>query len=360
MNKCIYITDSTESLQYTSEEHVIPAGLGGIQKLPKGYVSDKANNLFSKYELTALRHSLLTSNRLRHGPGKRGNQDVNKQENQKIQLLKDETSEPNQFLLGHIFSGKSYIPPQLLCEFSVMTNTLKVNIIADNYEIDDYEAHLLKFKRLLNEFLLNRNRVFDIVVDTFKESKNSINIGIYDKKWYVSTNIPSFDMNILATKILSNTFQNLLYPRKTNLNTSIEDRGQLKLRFSQSIDITNNSFGFTFVKTAFNVMAYLKGQAFALQNIFDILRKDIIECNNMSNYMISNQIHEEVFSSHINSIPDNSHCVYIVSKGNIIYAYVSMYNEWHAHLVLTEQFNGINFAIGFVCDWKNKKEYTIE
>lgn len=78
MNKCIYLTEASENLKYNSEEHIIPAGLGGMQKLPKGYVSDKINNMFSKYELKAMRNSLLTGNRMKHGPGKRGNQNVKK------------------------------------------------------------------------------------------------------------------------------------------------------------------------------------------------------------------------------------------------------------------------------------------
>lgn len=63
MERCIYCTDYDKNLKYNSEEHVIPAGLGGISKLPRDYVSDAANNKFSKYELKAMRYSLLTGNR---------------------------------------------------------------------------------------------------------------------------------------------------------------------------------------------------------------------------------------------------------------------------------------------------------
>lgn len=78
MDKCIYLGKLAGELTYNSQEHLIPAGLGGILKLPKGFVSDQANNKFSKYELCGLRKSLLTGNRMRHGPGKRGNQNIKK------------------------------------------------------------------------------------------------------------------------------------------------------------------------------------------------------------------------------------------------------------------------------------------
>lgn len=360
MNKCVYITNETESLQYKSEEHIIPAGLGGIQKLPKGYVSDKANNLFSKYELIVMRHSLLTGNRLRHGPGTRGNQNVNRQKKHNIRLLREETSEPNQFLLGYVFAGKSYIIPQVQCELGLITNSMRVNTVADNYEIDNSAIHLLQFKKLLNAFLLDKNRKYDIVTDVFKESKNSINIGLHKGKWYISTNIPAFDMNVIASKILHYTFEELKSQGKRRLSKSVEDKGQVKLRHSEQIDITNNSFGFIFAKTAFNALTYLKGQEFMLQSIFDNLRKDIVECNSMSKYIISNSIHEEIFSEYVTNIPKNAHCAYIVSKDNTIYAYVSMYNEWHAHMIMTEEYSGAHFSVGFVCDWKNKNEYAIK
>ena len=44
---CIFY-GSNEKLTYNSQEHIFPATIGGIVKLPKGYVSDQANKYFSK------------------------------------------------------------------------------------------------------------------------------------------------------------------------------------------------------------------------------------------------------------------------------------------------------------------------
>lgn len=43
---CIYFSDQ-DDLTYKNQEHIFPAGLGGIGMLPRGYVSDQANALFS-------------------------------------------------------------------------------------------------------------------------------------------------------------------------------------------------------------------------------------------------------------------------------------------------------------------------
>ncbi len=70
MYKCIYL--EKEDLTFNSREHVIPAGLGCIDKLPIGVVSDEANNLFSKYEKIFLEESFVGFVR-KLNIGKRGN-----------------------------------------------------------------------------------------------------------------------------------------------------------------------------------------------------------------------------------------------------------------------------------------------
>ncbi len=360
MNKCIYLGEASEDLKYNSEEHIIPAGLGGMQKLPKGYVSDKVNNIFSKYELKAMRYSLLTGNRMKNGPGKRGSQNVKKQKNQKIQILKDESSGHNHFLLGYVFSGKSYVLPQMSCVFDFVDNSMSVNYIVDNDKVENYNEHFLEFRKKLNEFLFDKKRSFMFIKDEFQELENNINIGFYKGKWYLSSNILLFDINKIADKIMSYSFSNISLSKKGLKKQAVKEIGKIEFRHRQPIDITDNSFGFIFAKTAFNALAYLKGQEFALLSIFDELRNDIIECNDMYSYLIPGKIHDEIFTQHIDKVPDNAHCVYIVSADNVIYAYVTLYNEWHAHMILTNKYSGDSFAAGFVCDWKIKREYTIK
>ena len=48
MNKCIYFKE--DNLKYDSREHIFPAGIGGVKRLLRGFVSDKANNYFSNIE----------------------------------------------------------------------------------------------------------------------------------------------------------------------------------------------------------------------------------------------------------------------------------------------------------------------
>lgn len=68
---CIYYGNQ-EGLTYNKREHVFPASLGCKTMLPKGWVSDQANELFSPMEEILTRRSLISTERALFGPGKRG------------------------------------------------------------------------------------------------------------------------------------------------------------------------------------------------------------------------------------------------------------------------------------------------
>ena len=68
---CIYYGNQ-EGLTYNKREHVFPASLGCKTMLPKGWVSDQANELFSPMEEILTRRSSISTERALFGPGKRG------------------------------------------------------------------------------------------------------------------------------------------------------------------------------------------------------------------------------------------------------------------------------------------------
>lgn len=88
MQKCIYSLKTASEANFQKQEHVIPACIGGKAKLPKGYVSDEVNEMFSKLELDFARNNLLISlNRVFFGPGKRGSLDPNKATESDIHIM---------------------------------------------------------------------------------------------------------------------------------------------------------------------------------------------------------------------------------------------------------------------------------
>jgi hypothetical protein len=129
METCIYLFNKNERLTYTKKEHVISAGIGGKRTLPRGYVSDQANELFSKYELMCLRHSPLQIARARHGPGKRGSyniDDIDVPDVFSLQASHVNPSEKYVCPLGFLFLDKAYILPQVII-LSMKYNTINSN-----------------------------------------------------------------------------------------------------------------------------------------------------------------------------------------------------------------------------------------
>lgn len=354
MDKCIYLHKQDSNLTYDSAEHIIPAGLGGIKKLPKGYVSDQANNSFSKLEKKALRYSLLTGNRLRHGPGKRGNQKVQKEKMPAVRLLNEEKI--NGSKLGYIFMGSAYIIPQISCSFNCLSGELKIDFFGDDFEIDDLSEYFISFKTKLVEFLLNEKRAFTFIENDGK-SNNSFYIGLNKDKWYISSKNPLFKLDNYVNIIINYLILNATSSFDKINESIIRETSKSEFKYSEQIDITDMSFFYLFLKIAFNALAYLLGQEIALSSSFDEIRHDIANCQNIDNYLVSKSDCKELFENHVRNLKNNEHYVFIVSKETTLYSYVSLYNEWHSYMVLSNNYQGKTIAAGFICDWKSKHEY---
>lgn len=120
MSACIYLPDN-EELTYKKREHIISAGIGGRKKLPRGYVSDQANELFSKCELSCLRYSPLMIERSRFGTGKRGSLNINSIDVPDVLSLEpvlDQHIDNYICSLGFLFGNQAYVIPQIILEFN--------------------------------------------------------------------------------------------------------------------------------------------------------------------------------------------------------------------------------------------------
>jgi len=96
---CIFYGNK-EDLTYDGREHIFPAAVGGIEKLPAGFVSDQANHYFSQLEQKMLHSSMISMSRMFFGPGKRGSDKVGEVQ---VSVFKADDGE---YALGYIFKSK--------------------------------------------------------------------------------------------------------------------------------------------------------------------------------------------------------------------------------------------------------------
>lgn len=328
---CIYYGEES-SLTYNSQEHIFPATIGGVEKLPKGFVSDQANKYFSKLESEMVTSSLFGFEKMFYGPGYRGK---DKPGRMPITLLTTENSEE----LGFVFMGKPILVPQM----RISNDIRQVNIMRDKkYQTD---SDLKKLFKQIQEFS-NDSKYILLEV----QPKNSkFFIAYYNGNLYIVSKdkekIIEY-INYIKREVLS----------KVDFSTAkVGDIAQPKVDISMSMDIDTNSR--IFAKTAMNVISKVKGCNYLKEDLFDNAKKNILGLKDNDFKQMPRQYDITQF---FNKINDKSHHCMFMNVDNNFCARVTFYNHWCMNFVLSQRFDSFfNRPYIYVCDWKNQKEYSI-
>jgi len=354
MNQCIYLCK--ENLRFEKKEHVFPAAYGGINVLPKGYVSDEINELFSKYELKIIRKSFhLAPKRIMNGPGKRGKFNIKKVKTPEILVLKDETAEI--YRLGFIYVGENYFISQFMMIFDDSENTYESSFFSTFFREENAHQDILDFQIELYKFLINGSRDYTLVNLPFTTDAHFINIGTYNHKWFVCTSHKFVNVDNLAILTLPDLVEKIKNTKKEKSKITIVKK--FNSRHSYEVDI-NINFLFIYYKTVFNALAFFKGHTYILENKFDKLRKQVL-------YLLENEIDIDNYQHlipHINEliIKFSNKCHYVIFKSinNILFAFISFYSEIPLVIKLCESDSNVIVPFGLICDWLNRKEYSLE
>lgn len=331
---CIYYGEK-DSLTYNSQEHIFPATVGGICKLPQNYVSDAANQYFSKLESELVTSSLFGFEKMFFGPGSRGKE---KPGRMPITLLTTKDNEN----LGFSFLGKPILIPQ----FCVNANNKEVHIVRDeNYQTQN---DLIKLITKIKNFDSNNKY---ILVSKKLEFNNFI-FGFYDNNIFIA---------------IENTNQIQYYVEliKKNILDSIDFSKEMKsdvtqpsVQLSLTVDIDNNSK--VFAKTAFNVLANLKGYEYAQDKHFDDFKNSLLGITENKFKQLPIDFKFDI-TNYVN-VDEKSHYCILLNCNQKLCAIVKFYNHWTMTFALSDKFDDyFNYPYIYICDWKNKKEnYFLE
>ncbi|MFB6434222.1 hypothetical protein [Bacillus thuringiensis] len=343
MEKCIYLKDSKQQLSFDSEEHIFPAGLGGIRKLPKGYVSDECNNFFSGMETEFMRRSPLAIPRQFVGPGKRGKLNEKYATKSDISLMSDENS-PIGIEFGYISLGKPYSIPQ----FKIRLEG-KMQFISDQSFGDataQYNNLMDKLEKFNNRYTIYEDERID---------ENSFLIGYESKenKWHIAFHKKDHGINV-------NEWIERVIKSKKNINNDDIEYGKMQPKVIQSMKIDLIDFHRVYAKIAFNFLAELTNQEFVLDAQFDPIRNWILHGG--ENEFVTLTGNGENFKSISNLIPvpKSSHLVMIIQNRNHLFATISFYGgQFEVSVLLSDRFDGVFEQDGFICDWENRQEFRI-
>lgn len=342
---CLYYKDRTE-LTYGSGEHIFPAAIGGIQKLPDDFVSSEFNNDISRLELDFIRNSFVSVARQLEGPGKRGKL-ADRFATKSPVIVIESVVDKNVLALGFIKKGRLYEIPHFLLnidtgELAISFDSIQFTDIAkaiEEFKEKCDKAELLKIKNISSE-LLPVNQILFGIDDKVEENFNCF----FAKHPAAVTETISIEKIKTIGKILQ-------YNGKEPQRMKYMPQSTGKIKFSLD-------FFRIYGKIAFNFLALLKGRKFVMSTAFDSVRNWIAN-GGENKYAALNKENFNPLKEMKIELPAACHHVLIYKIENRLFATIHLYEALSVDIVLSSNFTGQFSTDGFICDWKNRKEYRL-
>lgn len=330
---CIYYGDN-ENLLYAKQEHIFPAGLGGIAMLPKGTVSDQANEFFSPLEQKLMYKSLISMERTFLGPGKRGKLGKKHASKSQISISRKEDGE---LALGYLSGKGGFYINSLAKQGKQFIFTVATEQHTDYKQAKkDFFSYL---DNLENKFVLLRSK--DISPDDWL-------LGIYQKKFYIAmgenTSLEILKNELKITKIK-------IEREEIPLSHSVGHP-----RFESTLEESDDTSR-VYAKTVINVLAALKGEEYIRHDRFSKIKHWILgeldtnEFTQLPKVWIESPPH----------VPESSHWCSFYKVNSELWAVICFYNRISRRFKLGECAFDDDFGpapLGLICDWKNKQEFT--
>lgn len=331
---CIYIKKTEPDVSFFSKEHIFPAGIGGIQKLPLEYVSHECNNAFSALELSFMRNSLIALPRQFYGPGKRGNLNPKNATKSSVSLMSGDTN-TSSIEFGYISLGQPYSISQLKININGECNFITDSSFGDvNKQTTDFMKNLENFT---GKYILYKDDRF---------TQDECIVGYQEGKWYVALSNKELEKEItifIDKMLIQKPFENKIHSSE-----------KFQPRVQQTIEFDDRYYRVC-AKIILNYLAFEKGQDFVLMSCFDPLREWIVQggTNKFAGLLNIDSIQSIPF-------PELAHKIIIVKDGNSLKGIISFYGGGsETHVNLCEDYDGCFIIQGFICDWKNRREYRL-
>lgn len=340
---CIYYTDRT-SLHYIAREHIFPAAIGGIRKLPKGYVSDEFNNDISKLELDFFRNSLIATARQMEGPGKKGSMSEQYATKSRVHVIAD--SKTQQVTgLGYIKLGKTTEIPNVKINVETGELTISFDKMA---ELEPKDNIKLFSKKCLESHKLNVRTILDDRLD-----QNILLFGIEEG---IETRFNTFFVRNPANTMELTTE----YIQKIGKSLhAIKDEPQSQKYWPssrQTVKFDEEHFR-VYGKIAFNFLASLKGSAYVKSPHFNAARNWIAYGGDNEFAQLDNS--PVLFKGLPITNSQSIHYVMLAKVKKTLIASLSFYGALKSIVLLARDYNEPFESTGLICDWKNQREYDI-
>ncbi|TGM62968.1 hypothetical protein EHQ94_06990 [Leptospira meyeri] len=339
MNKCIYCEKLDNEVNFTSQDHVFPASIGGTFQLPVGLVCDSCNmDYFSKLELDFSRNSIISLPRQFVGPGKRGSLSPKKATSSNIHIIYNPiTGEKS---LGYTKLGEPFNIQQIAFKETegeiIILNPLEGEV---NEQLKNFEHALLSFSGKIK-----------FIEDEILDEKEFY-FGFHDKKYYLAAT----DRDVIH-KI--NNYIQLLKNGKLveTFRSYSQNHVQVRQHLQFNVDVFNRVCG----KVAYNALWYLKGEALRE-------KKDLSDFRNWIRYGGENKFvimlpkENDPFKGKLSfAFPKLSHRIIFKYELNGIFsAFLNLYGNFSFLIRLSKSTETNNMLTGIICDWEEQVDYKL-
>ena len=365
VHKCIYSLKTSDETEFATQEHVIPAFLGGMKKLPIGYVSDDVNKMFSKLELSFARETDIAIPRMFVGPGKRGNLNPAKASPSKVHIFQYEDGLG--FGLGYIKLGAPYPIDQI----HVFQGSANVRFSLSPIEGSSNSELLSNFSSKLTS--LNTESSIKVLPDENLDKLEYI-FGYSDGKWYLAIN-PTRCAGEAKDYILR-FVQSIMLANRNGAVTMPNDMDEIGIKSSQIVshfdfEIDLNNYYRVIAKTALNCLAHLKDNQFVLKPEFDSIRKAIYDDLDMSGYfgVLDSKtrgehgsfadIFKKLDSLGGRGLGDQYHAIIFFSVMGAQMCIVGFYGLDNPYVIKLTEAATEPVLDGFFCDWRARTELNL-
>lgn len=355
---CIYSGSDETTDTFKGREHIFPKCIGGVQRLPRGWVSDSINNSLSKLELGfARKYPLVAMSRMMFGQTGRKNH----KGKQRVSLFLDQ-DDNNRLQLGYIVNAK----PISLNQIRLTVDTLEALQGPIAVSVILAPSAKMTSERLFESFLADL-RSYTGSPRCIKDKRipeHTCLLGKLEGIWYlaISTQENPEEIKPLLTKLVQK-FSSC--DAKELLNSGSDPK-----HMAHQV-IADYSFSFNYLdclrvygKIALNCLAHLKGHDFVLDPLFDGIKQAILTGEEIQNYAwpvegpnplpsILNSLSNQL------SLGKRCHSTTFVQKDGCVYGIVSLYGLDNSVTVKFGTIPGHFDVDGYICDWENHVDYTM-
>lgn len=358
MAYCIYSGADEKSANFKDSEHIFPKCIGGVNCLPKGWVSDEVNNALSKLEFSFARQNpgIVVSRMFLPQTGRKKHTN-----RERIGIFKDIDTDSG-YMLGFVKDSKPIPLNQLIFPMdvdSLSREKVPVKVIISPDSAIPYKEQFQRFCKKLDKYA---GKV--VFIEDSNVPKGAYLLGEKDNCWFLGA-MQQADAELIAPK-LPHVIHALLHPNQavSLLAAEMGDRRTCHVDAHFTFVVDYFDCLRVYAKIAFNALAALKGIVFVRSPEFDNIKSAILSGKDIKEYVWDIQSPNPILKT-LGLFPErlpfgkHSHVVFFLQKDNFLYGIVSLYGVDVSTVVKLGKIEDTFSLDCYVCDWENQKEYTL-